>query len=44
MVEHLQGNPVAKRVDTGVTLVTPKNMDEPQIKQLLEPDLSQWLQ
>lgn len=43
MIEHLEGKQVPKRVDTGVTLVTKKNMDEPGIKELLQPDLSQWL-
>ena len=43
MVERLEGKQVLKRVDTGVTLVTTKNMDEPQIRELLQPDLSRWL-
>ncbi len=44
MVAHLKGKPVERRVDTGVTLVTRENMNEPQVKELLEPDLSRWLQ
>lgn len=40
MVEHLQGNKVEKRVDTGVALVTAENMSEPEIKDVIEPDLS----
>ncbi len=43
LVEHLEGRPVEKRIDTGVTLVTPENMDEPAMKELLQPDLSPWL-
>jgi len=43
MVQHLQGKAVEKRIDTGVTLVTPDNMDDPEIKELLEPDLDRWL-
>ena len=43
MVEHLQGQKVDARVDTGATLVTPDNMNEPEIKELLEPDLDKWL-
>jgi ribose transport system substrate-binding protein len=43
MVEHLQGKPVEKRVDTGVRVVTPENMDEPEMKELLQPDLAKWL-
>ncbi len=44
MVAHLKGKPVEKRVDTGVTLVTRENMNEPQVKDLLQPDLSRWIQ
>jgi ribose transport system substrate-binding protein len=44
VVKHLRGEKVDRKVDTGVTLVTPANMDQPEIKQLLSPDLGQWLQ
>ena len=37
MVEHLMGKPVAKRVDTGVTMITPENMDTPESQTLLHP-------
>ena len=43
MVEHLRGEKIERRVDTGVYLVTKENMDEPEIKSLLEPDLSPYL-
>jgi ribose transport system substrate-binding protein len=43
MFEHLQGLQVAKRVDTGVSFVTKDNMNEPEMKTLLYPDLEQWL-
>jgi ribose transport system substrate-binding protein len=43
MVQHLKGEKVEKRLDTGVTMVTSENMDLPENKELLEPDLSQWL-
>jgi len=43
LVDHLQGKQVSKRVDTGVMLVTPENMDQPEIKELLSPDLKKWL-
>jgi ribose transport system substrate-binding protein len=43
MVQHLKGEKVEKRIDTGVTMVTPENMDQPENKELLEPDLSRWL-
>ena len=43
MVKHLQGEKVEKRIDTGVTLVTPENMEQPQIKELLYPPLDKYL-
>jgi ribose transport system substrate-binding protein len=43
MVDHLQGKPVEKRVDTGVHVVTKENMSQPEMKELLQPDLSKWL-
>ena len=42
-VKYLQGEKPEKRIDTGVVLVTPDNMNEPQIKDLLYPPLSQYL-
>jgi ribose transport system substrate-binding protein len=38
MVAHLRGEVVEKVIDTGVTLATADNMDDPEIKSLLEPD------
>jgi ribose transport system substrate-binding protein len=43
LVEHLQGKPVEKRIDTGVYVVTPENMDSPEIKDLLYPPLEKYL-
>src|SRR5438477_11470347 len=43
MVEHLQGKPVEKRIDTGVTLVTPVNLNSPETQALLHPPLDQYL-
>jgi len=43
MVDHLQGRPVDKRIDTGVHVITKENMNEPDMKELLQPDLSKWL-
>ena len=42
-VKHLKGEKVEKRIDTGVVLVTPENMNEPQIKELLYPPLAEYL-
>lgn len=43
MVHHLRGDPIERRVDTGVYLITPENMSEPEMKALLSPDLSLYL-
>jgi ribose transport system substrate-binding protein len=43
MVEHLQGKAIEKRIDTGVTLVTPDNLDAPDIQTLLHPPIDQYL-
>jgi ribose transport system substrate-binding protein len=39
-VACLNGQPFEKRIDTGVTLATPENMNSPEIMKLLKPDLS----
>jgi len=36
-VDHLEGRPVEKRIDTGVTVVTMDNFDEPEIQKVLYP-------
>jgi ribose transport system substrate-binding protein len=43
MVDHLRGKKVPKRIDTGVTVATPENMDTAEIKELLNPPLDQYL-
>jgi len=43
MVTHLKGQPVEKRIDTGVALVTKDNMNNSDIKDVLSPDLDKWL-
>ena len=43
MVAHLRGEKVDKRIDTGSTVATAENMDDPVIKNLLEPDFRKWL-
>jgi ribose transport system substrate-binding protein len=42
-VKHLRGEKVPKRIDTGVVLVTPENMKQPEIKQLLKPPFDEYL-
>ena len=43
LVHHLQGQKVEKRIDTGVALVTPENMEQPEISELLHPPLDKYL-
>jgi ribose transport system substrate-binding protein len=43
MVSHLRGEEVPARIDTGVTLVTRENMREPEVAELLRPDIDRWL-
>ncbi|MSU19975.1 MAG: sugar ABC transporter substrate-binding protein [Pedosphaera sp.] len=43
IVKHLQGEKVEKKIDTGVVLVTPENMEQPAIKELLNPPLDKYL-
>jgi ribose transport system substrate-binding protein len=43
MVRHLRGEKVEERIDTGARLVTKENMSEPEVKELLSPDLAKWL-
>jgi ribose transport system substrate-binding protein len=35
--KHMKGEQVPKRIDTGETVATPENMNEPRIQQLLKP-------
>lgn len=42
-VDALGGTTVEKRVNTGVTMVTREDIEKPEIKALLEPDLDKWL-
>lgn len=43
VVSHIRGQQVQRRIDTGVRLVTAEMMDQPDVKELLQPDLSKWL-
>ena len=42
IVAHLQGEPVEPRIDTGVVWVTPENLDEPHIQELIRPPLDAY--
>ena len=39
----IRGEKYVKRIDTGITMVTPENVDNPQTQELLNPDLQKWL-
>ncbi|MGB2908094.1 MAG: substrate-binding domain-containing protein [Candidatus Aminicenantaceae bacterium] len=43
ILDHLQGRPVKKRIDTGVAFVTPDNLQDPAIQEMIDPDLDFWL-
>ena len=42
MVLHLKGQPVEKRIDTGVYMVTKENMGDQRMQSLLMPDLTKY--
>jgi ribose transport system substrate-binding protein len=43
IVSHIKGEKVERRIDTGVRVATRDTMDQPEVKELLSPDLSKWL-
>lgn len=43
MVDHLMGKGVEKRIDTGVTMVTPDNISTAEVQTLLHPPLDEYL-
>jgi ribose transport system substrate-binding protein len=43
LYQHLQGDKVEKRIDTGAKLVTAENMDQPEMKDLLHPPIDKYL-
>jgi ribose transport system substrate-binding protein len=42
LVGHIRGGQVPRRIDTGSVLVTMENIDQPEIRDLLNPDLSKY--
>jgi ribose transport system substrate-binding protein len=40
LVAHIKGEPVERRIDTGVQVATRENMAQPGMKELVHPDLS----
>lgn len=43
MVSHLKGEKVERRINTAVRVIGRDEMDAPDAKELLQPDLSKWL-
>jgi ribose transport system substrate-binding protein len=43
MVAHIRKQPVEKRIDTGVALVTPETLDDPATKELVNPPIDRYL-
>jgi len=43
LVDYLEGKPVEKRIDTGVLVATPENLDQPEVKRLLEPEIKKYV-
>ncbi len=43
MADHLRGKKVEKRIDTGAQLVTKENLEDPKVKEVIQPDLKKWL-
>jgi ribose transport system substrate-binding protein len=43
MVSHLRGQTVENYIDTGVTFVTVDNLKNPDIQEIIYPDLEKWL-
>jgi len=39
----LHGEKVESRIDTGVVLATPENMEQPEIRDLLNPPFDKYL-
>ena len=43
LVRHLEGKPVERRIDTGVSLVTKDNMAQPEMAALIAPPIADYL-
>jgi ribose transport system substrate-binding protein len=43
MAAHLRGEKIEKRIDTGARVVTKADLDDPAVKEMLQPDLKKWL-
>ncbi|MFN8573137.1 MAG: substrate-binding domain-containing protein [Gemmatimonadaceae bacterium] len=43
MVANLRQQPFEKRIDTGVTMVTPESMDKPETQEIIHPPIDKYL-
>ncbi len=43
IVAKIKGQQVEPRIDTGATVVSRDNMEQPQVRELIHPDLGRWL-
>jgi ribose transport system substrate-binding protein len=43
LVAYLRGEAVPSRIDTGCTVATPENMNEPLVQELLSPPIGDYL-
>lgn len=43
MVDHIKGKRVPRRIDTGVTVVSPENMNQPEMNELIYPPYDKYL-
>lgn len=43
MVDHINKKKVPRRIDTGVTVATPENMNDPEINELIYPPYDKYL-
>lgn len=39
----IRNEPFEEKIDTGVTMVTPDNLEQPEVQQLTNPELDKWL-
>lgn len=43
MVAHLRQQPFEKKIDTGVTMVTPETLDRPEVQDIIHPPIDKYL-
>ncbi|NLE66904.1 MAG: ABC transporter substrate-binding protein [Lentisphaerae bacterium] len=43
-VAAIRGEAIEKRIDTGVAMITAANIGEPEMRELVNPDLDRWLE